>query len=250
LSSNIAERTVVARKNNPERTKIDILNAATEEFSKHGLNGARVDVIAARTQTAKRMIYYYFGSKDGLYLAVLERAYSLIRAAERGLNLKGLAPVAAVTRLVEFTFDYQEACVDFVRLVANENIHHGEFVKRSKVLGDLNVTILQGLSDILRRGQAEAVFRPDLDPLDVHLLMTAFCHFRVSNQHTLRAIFKRDLLDPQVSASHRAMLVESILGYLQKGCEAATAPALIRPPSGRRGRKKSASSAAAVNAPQ
>lgn len=206
-----------SRKNNPDRTKSDIINVATEEFSKNGLNGARVDVIAARTQTAKRMIYYYFGSKEGLYLAVLERAYSLIRAAEKGLNLKGLPPVEAITKLVAFTFDYQEASVDFVRLVSNENIHNGEYIRQSKVVADLNMTVLQDLSDILKRGQEEGVFRPDLDPLDVHLLMTSFCFFRVANQHTLQTIFKLDLFSPQTKARHKAMLVEALLGYLQAG---------------------------------
>ena len=233
------ERISPARKNSPERTKNDILNAATEEFSKHGLNGARVDVIAARTKTAKRMIYYYFGGKEGLYLAVLERAYSLIRAAEKGLNLKGLPAAAAIARLIEFTFDYQEAGVDFIRLVVNENIHYGEYIKQSNIIGDLNITILQELSDIIGRGQAEGVFRQDLDPLDVHLLISSFCFFRVSNQHTLQAIFKLDLFDPKTKASHKAMLIDAVLGYLQKGCQGA-AP-VAPPPGGLRGRRKSAS---------
>lgn len=218
------------RTNSPERTKSEILNAATEEFSLRGLDGARVDVIAARTKNAKRMIYYYFGNKEGLYLAVLERAYGLIRAAEKGLNLKGLSPSEAITRLVEFTFDYQEASVDFVRLVANENIHFGDFIKKSNIIGDVNAPVLQELSDILKRGQSQGAFRADIEPLDVHLLISSFCFFRVSNQHTLQSIFRTDLFSPEIKSRHKAMLVDAVLGYLQTGLRNGAADTAAAPP--------------------
>lgn len=197
-------------------TRESIIIAATEEFSNYGLAGARVDAIAARTRTAKRMIYYYFGSKEGLFNAVLERAYSCIRAAERGLDLERLAPVAAIQRLVEFTFDYEEANVDFIRLVAIENTHRGEHIAESKMIKDLNIPIIDQLRSILERGQKDGVFRLDVEPLDLHYLISSFCFFRVSNQYTLRAIFKRDTFDPEVRAIHKQMLVDAVLGFLTK----------------------------------
>jgi AcrR family transcriptional regulator len=204
------------RKNNPEMTKESIIIAATEEFSNYGLTGARVDAIAARTRTAKRMIYYYFGSKEELFNAVLERAYSCIRAAERGLNLERLAPVDAIKRLVEFTFDYEEANVDFIRLVAIENTHRGEHIIKSKMIKDLNIPVIDELNSILERGQKDGVFRRDVEPLDLHYLISSFCFFRVSNQYTLRAIFKRDTFDPEVRIVHKQMLVDAVLGFLTK----------------------------------
>lgn len=205
------------RKNNPDMTKESILLAATEEFSNFGLNGARVDTIAARTGMAKRMIYYYFGSKDELFNAVLERAYRCIRAAERGLNLERLPAIDAIRRLVEFTFDYEEANVDFIRLVSIENTHRGEHIEKLENIKELNVPIIDELKDILSRGQAEGVFRTDVDPIDVHCLISSFCFFRVSNRYTLRAIFRRDTFDPQVRTVHKQMLVDSVLGFLTKG---------------------------------
>jgi AcrR family transcriptional regulator len=147
------------RKNNPELTRESIIIAATEEFSNYGLSGARVDAIAARTRTAKRMIYYYFGSKEELFNAVLERAYSCIRAAERGLNLDRMTPVEAIRRLVEFTFDYEEANVDFIRLVAIENTHRGSHIEKSNIIKELNIPIINELKSILERGQKDGVFR-------------------------------------------------------------------------------------------
>src|SRR5215212_10676857 len=139
-----------SRKLDPEGAKQDILDVATEEFAQHGLSGARVDAIAARTRTAKHMIYYYFGSKEGLYLAVLERSYGRMRAAERELELDQLPPPEAIRRMVEFVFDYQEAHPDFTRLVSIENIHRGEHVAQSTTLQELNQSIIQVLDSILK----------------------------------------------------------------------------------------------------
>lgn len=204
------------RKNNPDMTKESILLAATEEFSNFGLNGARVDAIATRTGMAKRMIYYYFGSKEELFNAVLERAYRCIRAAERGLNLERLQPIDAVRRLVEFTFDYEEANVDFIRLVAIENTHRGEHIEKLENIKELNIPIIDELKDIISRGQAAGLFRMDADPIDVHYLISSFCFFRVSNRYTLNALFRRDTFDSQVRTVHQQMLVDAILGYLTK----------------------------------
>ena len=117
-----------SRRNDPERTRQDILAVATKEFADHGLTGARVDAIAARTRTTKRAIYYYFGSKEGLYVAVLEKAYGDIRRVEADMHLEDLEPEAAIRKLIDFTINYHEENPDFARLVSIENIHRAEYL--------------------------------------------------------------------------------------------------------------------------
>ncbi|MCW3476900.1 TetR family transcriptional regulator [Rhodovastum sp. RN2-1] len=210
------------RSRDPEQTRRDILDAAIAEFSEHGLSGARVDAIAARTRTTVRMIYYYFGSKEGLYRTVLEQSYGAMRKAEAGLALHGLAPADAIRRLVEFVFDYQEAHPEFTRLVSIENIHRARHLAVSETIQKQNATVMEALAAILERGQEQGVFRKDAAPLGLHMLMTAFCFFRVSNRYTLGTIFRDDPLSPALRAAHKEMAVASVLGYLQAG---ATAPA-------------------------
>jgi AcrR family transcriptional regulator len=195
---------------NPEASMQDILNIATEEFATNGLSGARVDEIAERTRTSKRMIYYYFGGKEGLYQAVLEKAYMDIRALEERSKLLEMEPRAAMRKLIELTFDYDETHPQFISLVSVENIHQAKHLINLQSIKDVNASVIRTLSAILERGRKEGVFRSDLDPVDVHLLISAFCFFRVSNRHTFGAIFERDLSDPKLRKRHKKMIMESI----------------------------------------
>jgi AcrR family transcriptional regulator len=204
-----------SRKNNPEKTRENILQEAIVEFVQQGLAGARVDAIAERIHTSKRMIYYYFNSKEQLYIEVLEKLYGDIRSTESRLHLAELAPVDAIRRLVEFTFDHHDRNVDFVRIVSIENIHNAEYVKQSSVIKAMNSSILDALDLILRRGAEEGVFRTGLEPQDVHLLISSFCFHRVSNRHTFGEIFQIDLADEVIKQRHRQMICESVLRYLQ-----------------------------------
>lgn len=204
-----------SRKNDPERTKEDILVVATEEFATHGLAGARVDAIAERTRTSKRMIYYYFGGKEGLYLSVLERAYRKIRTLEEDLKLASLSPEEAMRTLISTTFDHDEANPDFVRLVSIENIHRAAHMMRSEAIRDLNVSVIETIAGILERGQAEGVFTRRADPIDVHMLISAFCFFRVSNRHTFGMIFRRDLSEPETMTRHKGMIADAVINYLR-----------------------------------
>lgn len=196
-------------------TRQGILDAALVEFSDHGLSGARVDAIAARGGTNVRMIYYYFGSKTGLYAAVLEQSYAAMREAEAKLDLPALPPADAIRRLAEFTFDYQEAHPRFIRLVTIENIHHGEYLARSATIQPLNRSVIATITAVLKRGQASGLFRADADAMALHLLMTSFCFFRVANRATLRAVFRQDPLSKRLRPAHRQMLVDAVLRYLQ-----------------------------------
>jgi len=203
------------RRNDPERTKQDILAVATEEFAAHGLSGARVDAIAARTRTTKRAIYYYFGSKEGLYVAVLEKVYGDIRAIESDLHLEDLEPEQAIRRLAEFTFDYQDANPDFIRLVSIENIHRAEHIAGSEAIRNLNIAIIETIAAILERGKQQGVFRADIDPVDLHMMISSFCFFRVSNRYTFGAIFRQDLSAPEISEKHKRMLGDAVIRLLR-----------------------------------
>jgi AcrR family transcriptional regulator len=204
------------------RTRSEILDVATTAFAANGYHGARVDEIAALTRTTKRMIYYYFGGKKQLYIAVLERAYARIRAAERNVRVDDLDPITALRRVAEVTFDHHEAHPEFIRLVSIENIHNAEHVKELVTMVDLSGPVISLLDGILQRGRAEGLFRHDIDAIDVHMIISSFCFFRVANRHTFGAIFGRDLVDPARHDGHRAMCGDMIVRYLQ-------APAAPRP---------------------
>ena len=203
------------RTNDPERTMADILEVATHEFSEKGFAGARIDDIAQAMRTSKRMIYYYFGSKEGLYVAVLEEAYRRIRAIEADLHLEDLEPETALRRLVAFTVDYQLANPDFIRLVMTENIHRGEFLARSQMIQELNVPAIEGLRRVYQRGVAAGVFRPGLDPLDLHMSISALSIFNVANRHTFSLIFKRDFDSPAAIATRRDNIVEMVVRFVR-----------------------------------
>ena len=204
------------RKNDPAKTREDILRVATEEFSAYGLSGGRVDAIAEKTRTSKRMIYYYFGSKEGLYLAVLEKAYRKIRSLEADLELAGMPPVEALRTLIASTFDHDENNPDFVRLVSIENIHHANHMKRSSEIGELNISIVKTIGDILERGRKEGVFRREIDAVDLHMLISAFCFFRVSNRYTFGTIFHRDLSSPDLYDRHKQMISDAVIAYVMR----------------------------------
>jgi AcrR family transcriptional regulator len=204
-----------ARTQDPEGVKRDILTVATTEFAANGFSGARVDEIAARTATSKRMIYYYFGSKKGLYLAVLEAAYRGIRDIESGLHLDTLEPELAMKALVGYTFDYQNSHAEFVRLVMIENIHDAENLRGSNAIQGLNIRIIDSLQDIISRGQQAGKFRRDLDPIDLHMTMSALSFFNVSNRATFSAIFKVDMASAQALAVRRTQVIDVVMRYVR-----------------------------------
>jgi AcrR family transcriptional regulator len=202
------------RVNDPEATRRDIIDVATREFADKGYSGARVDEIAARTRTSKRMIYYYFGGKEGLYIAVLENAYGRIRTIEGSLDLENQAPEEALRRLVAFTFDYQNAHPEFIRLVMNENILNGVYLARSKAIRRLNDVVIDVLRDVLARGMGTGAFRSGVDPVSLHMSISALCFFNVANRATFSTIFKRDMASPKALAERRTEVVDLISRYV------------------------------------
>jgi AcrR family transcriptional regulator len=217
-SSDAEPAATPGRTHDSARTMAEILEVATHEFADKGLAGARIDEIAAATRTSKRMIYYYFGSKDGLYLAVLEEAYRRMRSIEADLHLDDLGPVQALRRLVEFTYDHHRDNEDFIRLVMSENIHRAEYLRQSKGIRQLNVKAIDAIRGVYDRGVAQGVFRPGLQPLDIHAVISALTVFNVSNRYTFGTIFDR--IDPQAKAEtlpreHVVQLLLRFVGHAQ-----------------------------------
>jgi AcrR family transcriptional regulator len=206
---------VPSRTNDPDRTMAGILEVATQEFAEKGLTGARIDAIAAATLTSKRMIYYYFGSKEGLYVAVLEDAYRRVRSIEATLHLKDLEPEAALRRLVEFTFDHHSGNEDYVRLVMTENIARGAYMAQSKNMRELNVPAIASIQELYDRGVVQGVFRPGLDAIDIHASISALTFFNVSNQHTFGLIFKNGAPAPEAQAQRKQNIVEMVVRYVK-----------------------------------
>lgn len=203
------------RKLDPERTRQEILRVARAEFAGHGFSGARVDRIGERTATAKRMIYYYFGNKEGLYLAVLEDVYAGIRRAEATLDLDHLPADEAMGRLVDFSFEYERTNADFVRIISTENINGARFLRRSARIRDLNSSVVETVGRILARGLADGTFRRRVEAVDLHFMISALCFYRVSNRHTFSEIFGCDLASDEVTARHKRMIRDTILSYLR-----------------------------------
>jgi AcrR family transcriptional regulator len=203
------------RQRDAERTKAEILEVAQQEFARHGYAGARVDEIAARMRTTKRMIYYYFGSKERLYIAVVEKAYAEVREMERSIEVEHLAPVEAIRTLAALTFDHHDAHRDFIKLVAIENIHEAEHIRKSQALANLGTPVLDLIALILDAGRASGDFVTEADAIDVHMLISSFCFFRVANQHTFGALFGRDMTAPEHRARLRAMVGDMVVAYLR-----------------------------------
>jgi AcrR family transcriptional regulator len=209
-------RTTASRTNDPARTMSDIIAIATREFAEKGLGGARIDEIAALTQTSKRMIYYYYGSKEGLYLAVLEDAYARTRSAESGLHLDDIEPVEALKKLVSFSIDYKLAHPDFVRLIMTENIHSAEYLKLSKTAVHMNTPAIDLLKRIYDRGVISGDFRSGIEPFDLHMAISALSLYNVSNQPTIAVIFNRDIMDKKEVDRIRKNCIEMLLRFVRK----------------------------------
>lgn len=199
----------------PERTRAVILAAATEEITTKGLDGARVDEIARRSGVNKRMIYHYFGDKEGLYLAVLETTYAAIRTAEVGLKLADRDPVEGMRELILFTWQYFIDHPEFLSLLGTENLHRAAYLKKSKRIRDLHSPLVGMIADLLERGARQKVFRKGIDPVDLYITIAALGFFYMSNRHTLSTIFGRDLATPANLQARGRHIVEVVLAYLK-----------------------------------
>ena len=199
---------------NPARTREAIIEAATQEFAEFGIGGARIDAIALRAGLNKRLLYYYFGSKEDLFAAVLERAYESIRTAERALHLGEIDPIEAIRKLVAFTWNYYIAHPEFLSLLNSENLHKAAHLKKTANIREMNSPLVQALDSALEHGRAARLFRSGVDPVQLYISIAALSYFYLSNQHTLSAIFGRDLRAPKAETERLSHMTELVLGYL------------------------------------
>lgn len=209
-----AARRASSAQRDPERTRAAILAAATQEFTAKGLSGARVDTIAKRAGVNKRMLYHYFGDKEGLYLAVLEATYAAIRTAEVGLNLRDLGPVDGMRKLVLFTWKYFIDHPEFLSLLGTENMLRADYLKRSKRIQHLHAPLVGMISELLERGVKEKAFRAGIDPIGLYITIASLGFFYMSNRHTLSTIFGKDLGTPARLEARGRHIVEVVLAYL------------------------------------
>lgn len=203
-------------KQDPETVKSDILRAARAEFAAHGLSGARISDIVERTQTSKRMLFYYFGDKEGLYLAVLDQAYREVREAEANLDIGGLPPDQALRKVVEFTFDHHRSHTDFIRLVMIENIHSGRHMSEIKTLATINLAAIEQLERICAAGIASGMFRDDVSALMIHWQISAMSFFNVSNRATFSMNFGDDLFSEEAQLDLRDRVAQSVLASVKR----------------------------------
>jgi AcrR family transcriptional regulator len=200
----------------PEQTRARILAAAKAEFARVGLGGARVDRIAALAGANKRMLYYYFDSKDGLFRAVLEATYEHIRESEKALHLDEVAPADAIARLVAFTWNYYLQHPEFLSLLNSANLHRAEHLRSSTKVRRMHSPFVAMIRDILQRGVEAGVFRNGVDAVQLYISIAALACFYLGNNYTLSAIFGRDLKAKKAREERLAHMTELVLGYLRK----------------------------------
>ena len=207
-------RAAAIRQRDADRSQRDILDAARDEFAQYGLGGARMDRIAERAAVNKRLIYYYFESKEQLFLAVLERAYEDIRNAEQQLNLTQVEPIEAIRRLIAFTWNYSLEHPEFQTLLNSENLHRARHLKRSTKISAMHSPLLATLADILERGRSSGVFRAGVDAMQLYISIAGLAYFYLGNNHTLSTIFDRPLLGPKAKVERLSHMTDLVLGYL------------------------------------
>jgi AcrR family transcriptional regulator len=209
-----AAATAEPRTRDADRSQKDILDAALAEFAEHGLGGARMDRIAERAGLNKRLIYYYFESKEGLFLAVLERAYEGIRGEEQRLELTQVEPIEAIRRLIAFTWNYYIAHPEFLTLLNSENLHRARHLRQSAKVRSMHSPLVATLADVLDRGHRAGLFRAGVDPVQLYISIAGLSYFYLGNCHTLSTIFDRDLLGAKAKVERLSHMTDLVLGYL------------------------------------
>ncbi len=203
------------RKRDAAATRARILDAATQEFCAKGYDGARMEQIVALADCNIRMAYHYFGRKEDLYLAVLERAYEQVRSREVELELKHLEPVAGMKTLIEFTFDHIANHPEFVGLMTTENMLKGRFLEKSEQVPQATVPLVEAIRDLLLRGEGAGVFRSNVDPVQLYITILSVSYVHISNRYTLSIIFQKDLHDKAWLDRRKQHACDVVLGFLQ-----------------------------------
>lgn len=209
------DATRVPGQRDPERTRRAILEAATVEFVNNGFAGASVNEIAARANVNKRMLYHYFGKKEELYIAVLERTYIALRTAQTQLKLGDVPPATAIETFILFTWNYYLQYPELLSLMTTENLLRGKYLARSERVRDLYTPLMTMLSDILDRGAKEGVFRPNIDPRQLYISIASLSATFIATRCTLSTMVGRDLSTQEELLTRSQHVVDVILRYLR-----------------------------------
>jgi AcrR family transcriptional regulator len=209
------------RRRDPVATRARILRAATQEFARHGFGGARGDRIAKRARSSERMVYYYYGSKEGLFRAVLESAYDALGAAEQALVLDDKPPRAALAHFCRFVWRWYAEHPEFIGVLTAENQLQARHLRRSARLDALVAPVVRLLAGLLARGERDGAFRPGLDAADLYVSIAGLGYFRMSNRYTLSAVLGRDLADAAELERHWRGCEEMVLRFVDARIQSA-----------------------------
>jgi AcrR family transcriptional regulator len=195
-------------------TRENILRAAISVFATNGYAGARVDAISKAARTTDRMIYYYFGSKNALFVAALETVYQELGDAESALDLSGLSAQDSLRAIIRFTWNHYLSHPELLTLLNNENLLKGRHVTRSKRVKELSFPLLSILADVYSRGVREGAFRPNVEVRDLYIVICSLGYFYLSNCYTLSAFLGTNLRAPAALTNWKETMESVILGYL------------------------------------
>jgi AcrR family transcriptional regulator len=205
------QRRVGTRAAAAEATREAILRAATKVFARYGYAGATVDKISSAAKSVDRMIYYYFGSKEALFVAVLERLYARMDEAEAALDLDESQPIESLVELIRFVLGYYRAHPEFVTLLNSENLHRGQHIAKSRKARDYSLRAI-GITDrLLTAGVAQKLVRPGLNARHVYLLIAAAGYFYMANRYTLSAFLGERIDTPEAIAAWDDYVIDSVL---------------------------------------
>ena len=202
------------KRRDADATRARILRAATQEFARFGYAGARGERIARRAQSSERMVYYYFANKEGLFREVLEASYLSLQRAERALRLDDKAPRDALAEFCRFVWQYYVEHPEFIGLVNTENLQQAKHLRKSGLLSELVSPVVGLLAGLLARGAGEGVFRGDVDPVELYIVIASLGYFYLSNQHTLSAVLSRDLREPAHLDAHWQVSADVVQRYV------------------------------------
>ncbi|APW40929.1 TetR family transcriptional regulator [Rhodoferax koreense] len=194
-----------------QATRDSILRAAAKVFAKHGYDGGSVEKISTAAKSYDRMIYYYFGSKEGLYIEVLEDAYRRMNEAEARLALDVAQPVAALRAVIAFVLGYYRRNPAFITLLNTENLHKGRHIGKSLRAREYSSPAIAIIGRILEEGMAQKLFRTDIQTRDVYLMIASMGYFYISNRHTLSAFLGENLEAPEAVAHWEGFVTETVL---------------------------------------
>jgi len=211
-----SQRQPGVRELSAQATRDGILKAATQVFAQYGFDGGSVEKISRAAKSVDRMLYYYFGNKEGLFMAVIEDMYRQMNEAESKLDLNTDEPVQALKDVIDFVLHYYRRHPEFVTLLNTENLHMGRHIVRSERAAQYSSPAIDVIRRILETGVRQKLFRPDLVARDVYLLIVSTGYFFMSNRYTLSAFMGEDLQSPQAVQHWQDFVTDTVLRAVKR----------------------------------